>query len=100
MRTKGLHPVVIVEYERIPYVYKNGNVRVTFDTQISSSPNITDFFSDTLPRRPIMSVGQHLMEVKFDEYLPDFIYRSLNLGKLQQTAYSKYYLCRKHALHK
>jgi len=100
MRTKGLHPVVIVEYERIPYVYKNGNVRVTFDTQISSSPNVTDFFSDTLPKRPIMSVGQHLMEVKFDEYLPDFIYRSLNLGKLQQTAYSKYYLCRKHALHK
>ena len=100
MRTKGLRPVVIVEYERIPYICKNGNVRVTFDTQISSSSNVTDFFSDTLPRRPIMPVGQHLMEVKFDEYLPDFIYRSLNLGKLQQTAYSKYYLCRKHALHK
>ena len=100
IRTKGLRPVVIVEYERIPYVYKNGNVRVTFDTQISSSSNVTDFFSDKLPKRPIMPVGQHLMEVKFDEYLPDFIYRSLNLGKLQQTAYSKYYLCRKHALHK
>lgn len=100
IRTKGLRPVVIVEYERIPYVYKNGNVRVTFDTQISSSSNVTDFFSDKLPKRPIMPVGHHLMEVKFDEYLPDFIYRSLNLGKLQQTAYSKYYLCRKHALHK
>ena len=100
MRTKGLHPVVIVEYERIPYVCKNGNVRVTFDTQISSSSNVTDFFSDTLPRRPIMPVGQHLMEVKFDEYLPDFIYRSLNLGSLRQTAYSKYYLCRKYTLHK
>ena len=47
-----------------------------------------------------MPVGQHLMEVKFDEYLPDFIYRSLNLGVLQHTAYSKYYLCRKFALHK
>lgn len=100
MRTKGLHPVVIVEYERIPYVYKNGNVRVTFDTQISSSSHVTDFFSDTLPKRPIMPVGQHLLEVKFDEYLPDFIYRSLNLGKLQQTAFSKFYLCRKYALHK
>lgn len=100
MKTKGLHPVVIVEYERIPYVYKNGNVRVTFDTQISSSSNVTDFFSDTLPRRPIMPAGQHVLEVKFDEYLPDFIYRSLNLGILQQTAYSKYYLCRKYALRK
>lgn len=97
---KGLHPVVIVEYERIPYVYKNGNVRVTFDTQIASSSNVADFFAEHLPKRPIMPVGQHLLEVKFDEYLPDFIYRSLNLGVLQQTAYSKYYLCRKYALHK
>lgn len=100
MRTQGLHPVVIVEYERIPYIYKNGNVRVTFDTQISSSSNVHDFFADTLPKRPIMPAGQHLMEVKFDEYLPDFIYRNLNLGKLQQAAYSKYCLCRKYALHK
>lgn len=100
MKMKGLHPVVIVEYERIPYVYKNGNVRVTFDTQIVSSSNVADFFAERLPKRPIMPVGQHLLEVKFDEYLPDFIYRSLNLGVLQQTAYSKYYLCRKYALHK
>ena len=42
----------------------------------------------------------HYVEVKFDEYLPDFIYLNLNLGLLQHTAYSKYYLCRKHALHK
>ena len=100
IKMKGLHPVVIVEYERIPYVYKNGNVRVTFDTQIASSSNVADFFAELLPKRPIMPVGQHLLEVKFDEYLPDFIYRSLNLGVLQQTTYSKYYLCRKYALHK
>lgn len=100
MRTQGLRPVVIVEYERIPYVYRSGNVRVTFDTQIASSSNITDFFSETLPKRPIMPAGQHLLEVKFDEFLPDFIYRSLNLGTLQLAAYSKYYLCRKYALHK
>ena len=98
MRTRMLRPVVIVEYERIPYVYKNGNVRVTFDTNVSSSSCITEFLSGDLPKRPIMPAGQHLMEVKFDEYLPDYIYRNLNLGLLQQTAYSKYYLCRKFAL--
>ena len=100
MQTRLMRPVVIVEYERIPYIYKSGNVRVTFDTQISSSSDITEFFSDTLPRRPIMPAGQQLMEVKFDEFLPDFIYRNLNLNQLQPTAYSKYYLCRKHALRK
>ena len=100
MLTRRLRPVVIVEYERIPFVYKNGNVRVTFDTQIASSSDITNFFSDTLGKRPITPAGQHLMEVKFDEYLPDFIYRNLNLAVLQQTAYSKYYLCRKYSLRK
>lgn len=100
MKMHGLRPVVIVEYERIPYIYKNGNVRVTFDTQISSSTNVTDFFSDVIPKRQIMPAGQHLMEVKFDEYLPDFIYRSLNLNQLQRISFSKFYLCRKFSIHK
>lgn len=100
MKMHGLHPVVIVEYERIPYIYKNGNVRVTFDTQISSSSNVTDFFSKDLPKRQIMPVGHHLMEVKFDEYLPDFIYRSLNLDVLRRTSFSKFYLCRKYSIQK
>ena len=100
MKTRRLRPVVIVEYERIPYIYKNGNVRVTFDTQIASSSDVEDFFSETLSKRPVMPVGQQLLEVKFDEYLPDFIYRNLNLNRLQQTAFSKFYLCRKYSLHK
>ena len=100
MHSRRMRPVVVVEYERIPFIYKGGNVRVTFDTNISSSANVTDFFDDTFPKRPIMPAGQHLMEIKFDEYLPDFIYNTLNLRQLQQTTYSKYYLCRKYALHK
>ena len=98
MDTRLLRPVVIVEYERIPYVYKNGNVRVTFDMNVSSSADLFRFGDESLPRRPVMPPGMHLMEVKFDEYLPDFIYRGLNLGTLRQTAYSKYYLCRKYSL--
>ncbi len=100
MHFNGLRPVVIVEYERIPYIYKNGNVRVTFDINISSSSDVEDFFSDNLQKRPIMPIGQHLMEVKFDEFIPDYIYNSLNLGLLQQTTFSKYYLCRKFSIQK
>lgn len=100
MDTRLLRPVLIVEYERIPYVYQNGNVRVTFDMNVSSSPDFFRFWEESLPRRPVMPPGMHLMEVKFDEYLPDFIYRGLNLGILRQTAYSKYYLCRKYTLKK
>ena len=97
-RNELYRPVVIVEYERIPFVYPAGNVRVTFDCNIASSGDVGGFFLRELPKRPVMPTGQHLMEVKFDEFLPDPIYSSLNLGTLQQTAYSKYYICRRLSL--
>lgn len=96
MMTKHMRPVVIVEYERIPYVYRNGNVRITLDMNVSSSSDVACFLDEQIPKRPVMPTGQHLLEVKFDEYLPDFIHHNLNLHSLTQTAYSKYYLCRKY----
>lgn len=98
MMTHLLRPVVIVEYDRVPYTCKNGNVRITFDTNVSSSQQISGFLEPDVARRPVMPVGQQLLEVKFDEYLPDYIYRNLQLNSLQQTAYSKYYLCRKYTI--
>lgn len=95
MMTRRLRPVVIVEYERIPYVYKNGNVRITLDTNIASSSAVERFLDPRVPGRPVLPLGQQLLEVKYDEYLPDHIYRSLMLPSLRQTAFSKYYICRK-----
>ena len=96
MLTRRMRPVVIVEYERIPYVYKNGNVRITLDTNISSSSAVECFLDSVIPKRPVLPAGQQLLEVKYDEYLPDFIYRNLQLHSLRQTAFSKYYICRKY----
>ena len=98
IETRKMQPKVIVCYDRIPYVYKQGNVRVTFDLNISSAKDFDKFFEKNLPKRPIMSKGKHLMEVKYDEFLPKFIKDSLEIGFLSQTTFSKYYLCRKAAL--
>ena len=98
MQTMLLHPVIIVEYERIPFIYSMGNVRVTFDMNLSSSSDVGSFLSEEVSKRPVMPQGQHLMEVKYDEFLPDYIYQALNLGVMQQTAFSKYYICRRHSL--
>ena len=98
MESELFRPKVIVEYDRSPYIYKWGNVRVTFDRNIRSSSQIDRFLEPELFTRPVMPVGQHLIEVKYDEYIPDFIYESLEVGTLRQTAFSKYYLCRKYAI--
>lgn len=93
--TRLLQPRVIVEYDRIPYVYPDGNVRITLDLNISASNNFGDFFKKDLDARPIMPVGTHLLEAKYDQFLPDFIYRSFQSKGLRRTTFSKYYLCRK-----
>ena len=96
MLTRRMRPVVIVEYERIPYVYELGNVRITLDLNVSSGKDVGAFLEESISKRPVMPAGRQLLEVKYDEYLPDFIYNNLQLENLQQTAFSKYYLCRKY----
>lgn len=93
-----MQPKVIVAYERTPFIEEAGNVRVTFDDRISSSVDFEDFFKKELHKRPIMPVGETLMEVKFDEFLPAYIKEVLELGRLSQTTFSKYYLCRRYSL--
>jgi hypothetical protein len=93
MRTRLMKPTVIVDYDRTPYVCKDGNVRITMDRNISSSSYVKDFLNPSVRKRPIMQAGQHILEVKYDEFLPDYIMKNMELGTLKQTAFSKFYLC-------
>ncbi|MCM1111613.1 MAG: polyphosphate polymerase domain-containing protein [Muribaculum sp.] len=88
-------PKVIVEYERAPFLYRTGNVRITFDRNIAATSRVRDFLKPRLAARPMMPAGMHLLEVKYDELLPDFIYSELQLDNLQLSAYSKYYMARR-----
>ncbi|MBR2883469.1 MAG: polyphosphate polymerase domain-containing protein [Clostridia bacterium] len=97
-KTQLMHPVTIVEYDRIPFVFSAGNVRVTFDMNIRSSNSFDCFFNKNLPGRQILPAGQHLLEVKYDEFLPDFIKSALALDDLRQVTFSKYCLCRKFSM--
>ena len=92
---RPLRAKVIVEYERTPYVYPTGNVRITFDRNISGSRRVQDFLKPRPALRPVMPGGEHVLEVKYDELMPDYLYNVMQLGEIQQTAYSKYYTCRR-----
>ncbi len=97
-KTKHMKPAIIVQYDRRPYVYKQGNVRVTFDQNIVSSKAFELFFESKIPSRPVVSVGQGLLEVKYDEFIPDHIYHAIQMRDMQRTRFSKYYLCRQYSL--
>lgn len=89
-----LAPAVIVEYDRVPYVYPEGNVRITMDRHICASPDTGEFMKKELVTVPVLERGFHLLEVKYDEFLPDFIRQALQVVSLDKISFSKYYLCR------
>ena len=98
MMVRGLVPKVIVSYERLPFVYPGGNVRVTFDRKLVSSLQIESFLDGANMERPVFASGQSILEVKWDEVLPRHIQMVLNLDCLQWTAFSKYSMCRRYHL--
>lgn len=93
MQTTGLRPKTIVDYTREPFVYAPGNVRVTFDYNIRTGLSCTDFLNwdcVTIPagNAPI------IMEVKWDNFLPDIIRDAVQLPGRHAGAFSKYAQCR------
>lgn len=93
--TRFMRPKVIVQYVRTPYTYDIGNVRITFDRNISASAEVMDFGKSRLDVIPVMQEGYHILEVKYDELLPDFLRQEIQTDGLLHTAFSKYVICRK-----
>ena len=93
MRGQGLKPKTIVDYTREPYRYRPGNVRVTFDYDIRTGLQCTDFLNPDCVTVPAGDAGI-IMEVKWDEYLPDIIRDAVWMPGRRETAFSKYAQCR------
>lgn len=95
MRCSRMEPKVIIAYERTAFVHVAGNVRITFDRNIMASRCRDEFLEERVSgMTPVLPAGLHVLEVKYDEFLPDVIAQQLETGKLRKTAFSKYYLGR------
>ncbi len=93
MRYQGLRPKTIVDYTREPFIYRPGNVRVTFDYNIRTGMNRTDFLN---PDCVMIPAGDApiLMEVKWDAFLPSVIRDLVQTPGRREMAFSKYAQCR------
>lgn len=89
-----LKPTTVVDYEREAYIYPYGNVRVTFDSKVQTSLRNTDMFNQNLPMVDVLESNLVILEVKYDEYLPDIIKYLLQSVDTRAEAYSKYQLSR------
>lgn len=88
MNYQLLRPNVIVAYERESFVYPPGNVRVTIDTDIRGSYNVKEFFNAELSMTQLYHTS--ILEIKWDEYLPQIIHDAVQMKNRTTTAFSKY----------
>lgn len=93
MKSGGLRPKTIVDYTRDAYVFPAGNVRVTLDSNIRTSLGTAGFLN---PNCVTIPAGEApiILEVKWDEFLPDIIRAAVQLPGRRASAFSKYAACR------
>ncbi len=89
-----MRPCVIVDYIREPYICRNGNVRITFDKKLQAVINTVDLFASGQIRATPHGFGDLILEVKYDEFLPEHVGSMLSLQHQQRQAISKYTICR------
>lgn len=94
MLTRLFVPKAVVRYHRKAYTAPAGNVRITFDTNIAVSDDFNGFLSGEGSYIPIQQQGFHVAEVKYDEFIPDYILNALQMNILYKSTFSKYYFGR------
>lgn len=93
MKSKGLRPKTVVTYTREAFTFPAGNVRVTLDDHIRTGWQIVDFLNPALLTVPVID-DRIILEVKWDEYLPDLIRDAVMMEGRHSSAFSKYAACR------
>ena len=88
IRSQTLRPKNIVDYYREAYVFRAGNVRITFDNRVRMSNNVAGFLNPGLTTIP--AANAIILEVKYDGFLPDVIRDIVQIGWRNQTEFSKY----------
>lgn len=96
--SEGLHPVAVIDYTRTAYVFPLNHVRVTFDSSLEAAGPAAPVWK---PEIGYDVLGENtILEIKYDQYLPEHISSLLNSVSAPQMALSKYVLCRNSLLWK
>jgi len=91
--SRFMRPKVIVDYEREPYIFEAGDVRVTFDKNVRGISPWFDIFDEDIPAYYVLEPGKLVMEVKYTEFLPRVVKDSLADIRAEMSSFSKYVLC-------
>lgn len=91
-RLVRLSPSVLVDYVREAYVCNAGNVRITFDMKLSTSPQL-DPLGEKAVFYNVFEGGEVILEVKYDRFIPAHIEALLSGIPMTRESVSKFVLC-------
>ena len=87
----------ITDYIRTPFISVLGNTRITIDSDLRSpTGGLMDMFDPNSPTVSVFPDERCVLEVKYDEYIPDYIYNLIQqFDGTRTAAMSKYLACRR-----
>ncbi len=94
LRCDRLQAKSIVDYYREAYIFDAGNIRVTIDSDIRTPVNSIDLFNSNSQTISIIENNTSVLEVKYNEFIPEFILDLIQINKCSSTAISKYAISR------
>ena len=94
IKTKNLKPSVIVDYQRLAYTYDVSDVRITFDENLKSGLYNYNLFDSKKISYDILDNNEVVLEVKFNEVIPEHIAIILKTVPMYRQAVSKFARCR------
>ena len=91
-------PKTVVEYQRIAFIAKENNIRITFDSNIRATESNLDIFDEHLLLYPVFYQDQVILEVKYNGFLLSYVKALVNQCNKSPLSVSKYCLARKVSL--
>lgn len=93
-RINRLLPSIIVDYNRVAFTYHVSDVRITFDSKIKSGLYNYNLFDKNATTYSVIDDNEMVLEVKFNEILPESIATILQTVPTFRQAFSKFAACR------
>ena len=91
--SRGLRPRVLVDYDRTPFICRDGNTRITLDENVRTRPYIAHLFASPRAMVPAIDADQVILEVKFDDFIPQYLLDALADIPRVNMAISKFAMC-------
>lgn len=92
-QTRHLRPRLLVDYWRLPLIWPDGNVRITFDRFLTTGFYRQDLWDPDATMQPVLPPKTVILEVKYDRFLPSFIGGLFDLHGAVPLSVSKYVQC-------